>query len=78
MFNLALNSIHAINNINVQYDLFMDLLDPNVMFSPYFERDDNTEPQRFIPTYKNDYGNKPLKICQPYKSNKIDFRVQLL
>ncbi|KAL4107697.1 hypothetical protein QTP88_017997 [Uroleucon formosanum] len=57
LFDLALHSINAINNDKVSYTLFLDLLDPNVKFLTGFKKNNQTDIDRFIPTYKNDYCN---------------------
>lgn len=51
--------MHAIIDSDVQYNLFTDLLDPNVKFSPSLKNDNNVvEHERFVPAYKADYENK--------------------
>jgi len=52
----------------VRYDLFVDLLDPNVKFTPVFEKDTKTEHNRFVATYQNDYENKLSQSIQLNKS----------
>ncbi|XP_060875006.1 uncharacterized protein LOC132948519 [Metopolophium dirhodum] len=64
LFDLALQSINAINNNKVSYNLFLDLLDPNVKFSTGFKKNNRTDIDRFIPTYKNDYGNTLSRTIQ--------------
>ncbi|KAE9532011.1 hypothetical protein AGLY_010213 [Aphis glycines] len=68
LFDLALHSINAISNNNVRYNLFLDLLDPNVKFSTVLNNDDHTDIDRFIPTYKNDYGNTLSRSIQLNKN----------
>lgn len=67
MFNIALNSIQAINDDNVRYDLFMDLLDSNVKFLPHYDQKDRFF-SKFNPTYKDDYTNKFSQSIQLNKS----------
>uniref|UniRef100_A0A2S2QP01 EF-hand domain-containing family member B n=1 Tax=Sipha flava TaxID=143950 RepID=A0A2S2QP01_9HEMI len=68
LFDVALDLIHAIKNDRVRYDLFMDLLDPNVMFSVDLKNENHHE---YISTYKNDYENRS---SQNVRSNKkIDY-----
>jgi len=57
LFDLALHSINAIDNNKVSYNLFLDLLNPDVKFSTGFKKNNRKDIDRFIPTYKNDYGN---------------------
>lgn len=64
LFNQALNSIHAINNTIIRYDLFVDLLDPHVKFTEYYMKENKSEIDRFVPTYKNDYQNKFSQCAQ--------------
>ncbi|XP_060852337.1 uncharacterized protein LOC132930466 [Rhopalosiphum padi] len=68
LFDLALYSINAISSNNVSYNLFLDLLDPNVKFSAVLKNDDRTDIDRFIPTYKNDYGNTLSRSIQSNKN----------
>lgn len=73
MFDLALNSIHAVNDHDVRYNLFVDLIDPNVQFSVNFGKDNKLEVNRFIPTYKSDYENTFSRSDQSNKSIVNDF-----
>ncbi|KAL5235882.1 hypothetical protein ACI65C_003292 [Semiaphis heraclei] len=73
LFDLALNSINAINNNNVNYNLFLDLLNPNVKFSTGFKKNNQTDIDRFTPTYKNDYGDTLSHSIQLNK-NHNDYR----
>lgn len=68
MFDLALNSIDAINNNDVRYDLFADLLDPNVNFTPSFEIVKKDYGHPFVSTYKNDFDDKLFQSVEQNKS----------
>ncbi|VVC40503.1 EF-hand domain pair [Cinara cedri] len=71
MFNFALKLIHAVDDNNVQYDLFVDLIDWNVQFSPSCEKRDTASKtendNKFVTTYENEYKNK---LSQSVKLNK--------
>ncbi|XP_025200215.1 uncharacterized protein LOC112598094 [Melanaphis sacchari] len=71
MFDLALYSINAISNNNVSYNLFLDLLDPNVKFSTVLNNDGHTNIDRFIPIYKSDYGNTLSRSIQLNKNLNV-------
>lgn len=77
-FDLALNSIHAINDCNVRYDVFADLIDPNVQFSVNFDKANKSDVTRFMPTYKNDYENKFPQVMELNKSIVKCFYIEYL
>lgn len=74
MLDLALNSIHAVNDHDVLYNLFVDLIDPNVQFLVDFDKDKKSEINRFIPTYKSDYKNTFPRSAQSNKGILNVFR----
>jgi len=68
LFDLALNSIQAIKEDAVRYDLFVDLLDPNIQFAPIFEKNIETKHDQFVTTYRTHYENIFSQNVQTNKS----------
>ncbi|XP_050424735.1 uncharacterized protein LOC126835905 [Adelges cooleyi] len=57
VFERALNMLNAIDKNNVNYKVFMELIDPNVCLPDALNNYKTIEPERFKTSYKTDYEN---------------------